>query len=65
MPDFSAKITIELEAELEFTGESLKEATDWLENCAKLENLKELGGGYWPKEQVRIHRIEENSSDKK
>ena len=59
MPNYLAKITVELEAELEFTGESLEEATDWLENYAKFDSLRKIERGYWPKEKVNIHSIEE------
>ena len=59
MPNYLAKITVELEAELEFTGETLEEATDWLENYAKFDDLKKLGG-YWPTEKIIVRSIVDN-----
>ena len=59
MPSYLAKITVELDAEIEFTGESLDQATDWLKDYAKFEQLRKIERGYWPKERVIIHSIEE------
>ena len=64
MPDYSAFITIELDAEIEFAEESLDEAIDWLRE-SNLQDLTELSKGKCNKKNISILSIKEIFNGKK
>ena len=64
MPDYSALITIELEAELEFEEGSLDKAIDWLRE-SNPQDLTELSKGKCSKKNISILSIKEIFNGKK